>query len=174
MIEFFMKNGVLSGLVCMLLLSIFFLWKTGKESQVDLRITGSSFLEDIRILQKKKGVTVWTLTAEKADFLEGEDKAELHTISLAVPENNLMLHADKGTYNFSEKSFTTDTIVEARAENYRITADSLDLDVSSANIQTEGRVRLEGKGFSLEGQGMQAGKEQKVRIFNDVKAIFHN
>jgi lipopolysaccharide export system protein LptC len=60
------------------------------------------------------------------------------------------------------------------AENYRITADSLDLDVSSANIQTEGRVRLDGKGFSVEGQGMQAGKEQKVRIFNNVKAIFRN
>jgi len=174
MIEFFMKNGVLAGLVCLLLLSIFFLVKTGKESDVDLRVAGSSFLEDIRILQKKKGMTVWTLTAEKADFLEGEDKAELHSISLAVPENNLILSADKGIYNFSEKSFTTDTIVEARTENYRITADSLNFDVSSSNIQTEGRVRLDGKRFSVEGQGMQAGKEQKVRIFNDVKAIFQN
>jgi LPS export ABC transporter protein LptC len=169
-----MKKGVLTGLVCVFLLSIFFLLMTGKESPVDLRVTGSSFLEDIRILQKKNGMTVWTLTAEKADFPEGEDKAELHAISLALPENNLMLHADKGTYSFSEESFTTDTLVEARAENYRITADSLNLDVSSGNIQTEGRVRLEGKRFSVEGQGMQAGKEKKVRIFNDVKAIFQN
>jgi len=169
-----MKKAVLAGLVCVFLFSIFFLLRTGKESPVDLRIAGSSFLEDIRILQKKKGMTVWTLTAEKADFPEGEDKAELHAVSLALPENNLMLHADKGTYHFSEKSFTTDSLVEARAENYRITADSLDLDVVSSAIQTEGRVRLEGKGFSVEGQGMEADKEQKVRILNDVKAIFHN
>lgn len=173
MIEFFMKKVLPAVLVCVLLFGVFFMLKTGRESYVDMRVTGSSFLEDIRILQKKKGVTVWTLTAEKADFLEGEEKAELHTIKLAVPGNNLMLYADKGTYNFSAKSFTADTIVEARGENYRITADSLDLDVSSADIKTEGRVRLEGKGFSLEGEGMQAGKEQKVRIFRDVKAIFH-
>jgi LPS export ABC transporter protein LptC len=167
-----MKKGVLAGLICVLLFGIFFMLKTGRESDVDLRVTSNSFLEDIRILHKKNGETTWILTAKKADFLEGEDKAALQTISLAVPENKLMLYADKGTYNFSKKSFTADTVVEAKGENYRITADSLDLDVSSSGIQTEGRVYLEGKGFSLEGEGMQAGKEEKVRIFKDVKAIF--
>jgi LPS export ABC transporter protein LptC len=171
-IEFFMKKGVLACLIFVLLFSIFFMLKTGRESYVDLRVTGNSFLEDIKILQKKKGETRWILTAEKADFLEGDNKAVLQTVGLAVPENNLMLYADKGTYDFSKKSFTADTVVEARGENYRITADSLDLDVSLSGIQTEGRVNLEGKGFSVEGKGMQAGKEQKVRIFKDVKAIF--
>lgn len=167
-----MKKGVLTGLICLLLIGIFFMLKPDKESDIDLRVTGSSFLEDISILQKKNGVTMWTLTAEKADFLEGEDIAELHTIHLAVPDNNLTLYADRGTYNFAGNTFAADTLVEARGENYRITADSLDLDVSSSGIQTEGRVRLEGEGFYLEGEGMQAGKEQKVRIFRDVKAIF--
>lgn len=167
-----MKKGVLACLIFVLLFAIFFMLKTGRESYVDLRVTGNSFLEDIKILQKKKGETRWILTAEKADFFEGDNKAVLQTVGLAVPENNLMLYADKGTYDFSKKSFTADTVVEARGENYRITADSLDLDVSSSGIQTEGRVNLEGKGFSVEGKGMQAGKEQKVRIFKDVKAIF--
>jgi len=172
MIEFFMKKGALAGLICVVLFGIFFMLKTARQSDFDLRVKGSSFLEDIRIVQKKKGLTVWTLTAKKADLPGGGDKAELYTINLAVPENNLVLYADKGTYNFPEKSFSADTIVEAKGENYRITADSLDLDVSSDSIRTDGRVHLEGKGFSLEGEGMQAGKEQKVRIFRDVKATF--
>ncbi len=167
-----MKKGVLAALVCLLLTGIFFLMKSSKEAEVDLRVTGSSFLEDISILQKKNGVTMWTLTANKADFLEGENRAELHAIRIAVPDNNLTLYADRGTYNFSGNTFATDALVEAHGEDYRITADSLDLDVFSSGIQTEGRVRLEGKGFYLEGEGMQAGKEQKVRIFRDVKAIF--
>jgi LPS export ABC transporter protein LptC len=174
MIEFFMKRGVLAGLVCALLFGIFWLMRTGGQSDTDLQVKGSSFLEDIRIVQKKKGLTVWTLTAEKADFADSGNSAELHTVRLAIPENNLMLYADKGTYNFPEKSFTADTVVEARGENYRITADSLDLDVSSSVIRTEGRVRLDGKGFSLEGEGMQVGKEPKVKIFRNVKAIFQN
>ena len=167
-----MKKGVLAALVCLLLTGIFFLLKSGKEEEVDLRVTGSSFLEEISILQKKNGVTMWTLTANKADFLEGENRAELHAIRIAVPDNNLTLYADRGTYNFSGNTFATDALVEAHGEDYRITADSLDLDVFSSGIQTEGKVRLEGKGFYLEGEGMQAGKEQKVRIFRDVKAIF--
>ena len=171
-IEFFMKKSVLAGLICMLLFGIFFMLKTGKESDVDLRVTGNSFLEDIKILQKKKGETRWILTAKKANFLEGEDKAALQTVGLAVSGNNLMLYADKGTYDFSKKSFSADTVVEARGENYCITADSLDFDVSSSGVQTEGRVNLEGKGFAVEGKGMQAGKEQKVKILEDVKAIF--
>jgi len=163
---------MLAGLVAVLLFGIFLMLKTGKESDVDLRVTGNSFLEDIKILQKKKGETRWILTAEKANFLEGEDKAALQAVGLAVPGNNLMLYADKGTYDFSKKSFSAETVVEARGENYRITADSLDLDVSSSGVQTEGRVNLEGKGFAVEGKGMQAGKEQKVRILKDVKAVF--
>ena len=167
-----MKKGLLAGLICLLLIGFFFMLKPGKETDIDLRITGSSFLEDISILHKKNGDTMWTLTAKKADFPEGEDKAELHTVRLAVPGNNLTLYADKGTYSFSGNTFAADTLVEAHGENYRITADSLDLDISSSGIQTEGRVRVEGDGFSVEGEGMQAGKEQKVKIFRDVKAVF--
>jgi lipopolysaccharide assembly outer membrane protein LptD (OstA)/cbb3-type cytochrome oxidase subunit 3 len=172
MIEFFMRKVFLAVLFLTLLLGIFFMLKMGRQSDMDLQVKGSSFLEDVRIVQKKKGSTVWTLKAEKAAFPDGEDKAELHAVHLAIPENGLLLYTDKGTYNFPEKSFTADTIVKATGENYHITADSLDFDISSSGIQTEGRVYLEGKGFSLEGEGMQAGKEQKVRILRNVKAIF--
>lgn len=167
-----MKKGMMIMLVCILFFGIFFALKSGRESDRELQTYGSSFLQNIRIMQKNKGAVVWTLTAERADFPEGEDKARLRAIRLEVPENKLVLCADSGTYVFSERSFSADTIIEARGDDYRITADSLDLDLSSSVIQTEGRVRLEGKGFSLEGEGMQAGKEQKVRIFRDVKAVF--
>lgn len=167
-----MRKGLHIVLFITLLFGIFFMLKMRRQSEMDLQVKSSSFLEDVRIVQKKKGLTVWTLEAEKATFPNREDKAELYAVHLAIPANGLLLYTDRGTYNFPEKSFTADTIVKARGENYHITADSLDFDISSADIQTEGRVYLEGKGFSLEGEGMQAGKEQKVRILRDVKAIF--
>jgi len=168
-----MKKGLLAGLVCALIIGILLMLKTGREPDVGMQATGNSFLEDVRIVQKKNGVTAWTLTAEKADILEKGDKALLRNVSLAVPANRLTLFAESGTYDFAAKSFAADAVVEARGENYRVTADSLDLDLSSAVIQTEGRVRLEGNGFSLEGEGMQAGQAEKVRILKDVKATFH-
>lgn len=169
-----MKKGVLAGLVCALLFGIFSLVRTGSEPDTDVRVHGGSFLEDITIVQKKKGLTVWTLKSEKAVFGDSGKRAELQTVRLAFPQNNLMLFADSGTYDFSQKSFSADTAVEAEGQDYRIRADSLDLDVSSAVIRTEGRVHLVGKGFSLEGEGMKAGKEPRVKIFRDVKAIFQN
>ena len=79
----------------------------------------------------------------------------------------------KASYNLSDKSFTTDSAVKADGKDYRITAESVDFEVSSGNIKTDGRVKMEGKGFEVEGKGLNAETEKKVRIFNDVKATFH-
>lgn len=167
-----MKRGLSAGFICLLVIGMYFMLQNGKETDIDLQVTGSSFLEDISIVHKRNGETMWKLTAKRADFLEGEDRARLHTIRLAVPENNLTLSADSGIYHFAEHSFAADTLVEAHGENYRILADSLDLDISANGIRTEGRVKVEGDGFSVEGEGMNVDKEQKVKIFRDVKAIF--
>lgn len=172
MIEFSMNRGILAALLCALFIGILLMLKTGRDTDSEPGFSASSFLEDIRILQKKRGVDTWILTAERADFFGGEERAELRSVGLTIPESALSLHAESGWYDFSANTFTALTPVEARGENYRIMADTLDFDISAGDIQTEGKVRLEGKGFSLEGEGMRAGKEQKVRILRDVKAIF--
>lgn len=174
MIKFLMKKVLLIGLSVLLFSSLFLMLRTGRENIGDFQIKkGNSFLEDIRILQKKNGVTVWTLTASKADFMEGENKAELNNINMVIQKNGLVLYADKGVYNLLEQSFTTEDIVRAEAKDYTITADSIDYEASSGEIKTDGRIKVEGKGFKVEGKGMKADAGQKVRILNDVKATFH-
>jgi hypothetical protein len=44
--------------------------------------------------------------------------------------------------------------------------------MSSGTIETDGRIKLEGKGFSVEGEGMKTEGNKKVRILNDVTATF--
>jgi len=163
---------VLIGLSILLFGSFFLMLTTGKEPDRELRIASGSFIEGVRILQKKKGVTLWDLTASRADF-ENEDKATLSNVSISLQKSDVILLADKGVYNLSEKSFTTDSAVKAAGKDYTINADSVDFDVSSGNIKTDGKVKLEGKGFEVEGKGMNAETEKKVRIYNDVKATFH-
>jgi LPS export ABC transporter protein LptC len=173
MIKFLMKKVFMTGLSVLLFISLFLMLRTGRENTGDLQIKkGNSFIEDIRILQKKKGATVWTLTASKADFKEGENKAELSDIHMALPKNDVVLRADKGIYDFSERSLTTESVVKAEAKDYKITADSIDYEISSGKISTGGRIKVEGRGFMVEGKGMKADTEQKVRIYNDVKATF--
>lgn len=167
-----MRKVLLMWLSVLLVGSIFLMLRTGKEPEGELRITGGSFIEGIRILQKKKGVTIWDLTARRADF-ESENKAKLSGVSVAMRRSDVALFADKGIYDLSDKTFTTDSAVRADGKDYKITADSVDFGVSSGNIETDGRVKMEGKGFEVEGKGLKAETENKVRIYNDVKAIFH-
>lgn len=147
--------------------------RSGREMVGDIRTRTDSFLEDIRIVQKKDGVTTWTLTASKADFREGDQRAELSDIELRIEKNGMILHADKGVYDLSSQSFSTDEAVKASGKDISFSADSLDYEIASGKIRTEGKIRVEGKGFSVEGTGMHADSEQKVNILNDVKATFH-
>lgn len=167
-----MKKVLLIGLSVLLCGGMFVMLRTGRETEGDLRMAGGSYIEGIRILQKKNGATVWDLTARRADF-ESEDRAELSDISIAFQKNGVMLHADKGLYNLSDRSFTTDSAVKAEGKDYTITADSVDFEVASGNIKTGGRVKIEGKGFEVEGKGLEADSGKEVKILDDVKAIFH-
>ncbi len=173
MIKFLMKKVLVIALSVLLFSVLFLMLRTGREKAGDLQIKGSSFIEDIRILQKKNGMTVWTLTANKADFVEGEDKAKMSDITMVIQKKNVVLHADRGIYNLSERSFATDSIVNAESKDFRIKADSIDYDVASGKIRTDGKIEVEGKGFRVEGKGMDAETGQKVRVLNDVKATFH-
>jgi len=91
---------------------------------------------------------------------------------MVLQKNDVVLYADRGMYDFSEKSLTTKSVVKAEAKDYKITADSIDYEISSGKIQTGGRIKVEGKRFTVEGKGMKADEGQKVRVYNDVKATF--
>jgi hypothetical protein len=173
MIKFFMKKVLLIGLSISLLCTLFVLLRNDREIGGDLKIKGDSFIEGLKILHQKDGITVWTLNARKADFIKGGDKAELADISVVIQKNNMGLHADKGVYDLSAERFTTDGEIKAEAKDYTITADSIDYEASSGEIKTGGRIRVEGKKFKVEGKGMKADAGQKMSILNDVKATFY-
>jgi len=171
-IKFFMKKVLMIGLSVLFFGSFVLMLRTGKEMTGDVQIRGGSSMEGIRILQKKNGATVWTLTADKADFTEGDNKAKLSNVRMMIPKNGLVLHADKGTYDLSDKSFKTECIVKADTKDYNIVADSMDYDVSSGKIRTGGQVKLESKRLKVEGKGMDA-DQGEVKVFNDVTATFN-
>lgn len=166
-----MRKVVWIGLSVLLVGSIFLMLRTGREPEGELRIQSGSFIEGIRILQKKSGTAVWDLTASRADF-ESEDRAKLTNVNIALRNSDVVLFADKGVYDLSKKTFVTDSAVRADGKDYKITADTVDFAVSSGNVETNGRIKMEGKGFEVQGRGMKAETERKVKIYNDVTAIF--
>ena len=168
-----MKKGFMIGLSIVLLSLLLLMIQDSRDMRGDFQLKGNSFIERIQIVQKKDGETLWTLHAAKADFFEGEDKAELSDMSLHMKKNNIVLYTDKGIYSLSEKRFTTDQVVKARAEDFLITADSIDFDISKGTIETGGRVELESENIKIEGKGLKKTDRKTITIYDDVKATFY-
>lgn len=161
------------GLSIVLFSLILLMIQDRRDMSGDLQIKGNSFIENITIIQKKDGEPLWTLHAAKADFFKGEDKAELHDMSLLMEKNNIVLYTDRGVYSLSEKRFTTDQVVKAQAEDFLITADSIDFDISAGTIETSGRVELESENITVTGKGLKKTAGQTITIYDDVKATFY-
>lgn len=173
MIEFFMKKGFMAGLSIFLFSLLFIMIRDGGDISKKFRLQGNSFIEGIKIIQKKNGEILWTLHARRADFLESEDNAELSDMSMVLQKNDVILYTDRGIYNISGKSFTTNHAVKAQAKDFLITADSLDYDVATGRIETRGRVELDSENIKIKGTGMKTTTGQTIKLFDDVKATFY-
>jgi lipopolysaccharide export system protein LptC len=75
----------------------------------------------------------------------------------------------------TDKNLTIDGKIIAKGDTYSITSVDGAFDNRAGNFKTDGDVRIDSKKFSVQGRGMNIdSSEQKVRILNDVKAVFHN
>jgi hypothetical protein len=168
-----MKKGFIIGLSVVLTILFFLIIREGEDIGRNFQFRGNSFMEGIQIVQKENGETLWTLNAKRADFLEGEEKAELTDMSMVMPKNNIVIYTERGVYNLSDKRFMTDCPVKARSKDFLITADSIDYDVSTGNIMSDGRVELDSEKMRIEGKGLKTANGKTITIYDDVKATFY-
>ena len=167
---------ILLVLASFLLFSLFFFMVEGeKASKLDIHLKGESFLEGLKIIQKKNGAQNWILTAKRADISKDGNEANLTDIEMEVKDKGITIFAEKGLYNMDTKKISVEGTITAKGNTYSITTEQIEID-SDAGLLTTGKdVRIEGKKFTLQGKGMEIkNNEQKVRIMKDVKATFNN
>lgn len=152
---------------------LIFLLGDNREIEKDFLLKGNSFIEGLRIVHKKDGNSIWTVNAKRADIIESEDKAKLTGISMTVEEKGMTIHAGEGLYDMSTRNLSLQGRITADANGYTIIANSAELDNSTGEIKTKGDVKIESKKFNVEGAGMEATSDQKVRILRNVKATFN-
>jgi LPS export ABC transporter protein LptC len=168
-----MKKKLLSVAFIVLFLMLFFLLGNNRNSGKGISLSGNSFIEGIKIIHKKDGNNIWTLSAKKADISSNEDRAVLNDIAMTIEDKGLTIHAADGIYDFLSRNLTLNGSITAIAKDYTITADSAEWDQSKNEIRTKGNVKMESKKFSVEGEGIEADSQQKVRILKNVKATFY-
>ena len=168
-----MKTFIMISLSLFFALILFVVLGSDREEHETFKIRGNSFIEGLKILHEEGGDAVWTLTARKADLRESDNMADLSDITVVVPKNGLRLYADKGVYDLTNQTFTTESVIKAEAKDYKITTSLLNYEASSGKIKTEEMIKVDGKRFKVEGKGMTVDSERKVRILKDVKATFY-
>ncbi len=155
------------------LLALLLFFGNNREVEKNLLLRGNSFIEGLRIVHKRDGNNVWILNAKRADIIESEDKAKLNDIVMTIENKGMTIYAGSGLYDMSTRNLTLDGKITADAKDYAIVCDSAEWNNSTGEVKTTGNVRFESKKFNVEGSGMEANTDQKVRILKNVKATFY-
>ncbi len=169
----YMKKKIIF-LAIILVSTAFFLYvRSDKSLRMDAQLLGNSFIEGLKIVNKKDGATAWILTASRANLSSDGREAVLSSIEVDIPSRKVRIQADEGSYAMDSKQVTVEGEVRAYHKDYVITASNAVIDCATGKLDTTGNVMIESKKFNLEGEGMQADTNaQKVRILKNVKATF--
>lgn len=175
MIKFFMERALLIILL-MTLFSLFF-YVSGDRGRTEVGVSqvGDSYMEGVRIVNRKNGKQDWVLMADRADITADGRVAYLKKIEMKIEGRRMTVYADNGSYDIAGKNLTLEGRTVARGDSYSITSQNVKFTSAKDNLATDGKVYIEGKNFRVDGKGMAVDNAaHKVRILRDVKAVFYN
>lgn len=132
----------------------------------------TSYIEGLRIIHRIKGETSWTMRAERADFTGNERIARMNSIVLDIKKEGMTLNAERGTFDLQTRYLKLEDNVVLRSKDYEITLKDLSWNPARSLVSSDQKIALRGNRFSIEGDGLSATEEQKLRLHRNVKAIF--
>ncbi|MGD1075000.1 MAG: LPS export ABC transporter periplasmic protein LptC [Thermodesulfovibrionales bacterium] len=160
------------ALLLLLLAVSYFVFHGEQEEKKNLLIKTHSYIEGLRIIQKKNGSDAWVVTARRADFIKGETVAQMDAVTIkAIPEG-VVANADSGTYTFATKELHLDNNIKIRIKDSVISAKSLAWNPSTGLLTSTDKVRMDGTKFRVEGEGLTVSQDQKLKLMNNVTATF--
>ena len=159
---------LLSGVGLLAILTLFFFQDSDIKGRV--HIGENSYMEDVSISQKKGGVTSFTVSAQKAVFLTATE-VKLTALKVFFPEKSLTLTSDSGSYNTESKDIRIEGNIKASTKDYDIITTRLHWDPAKNVLLSDDRVRIVGKKFYLEGDGLTATTDAAT-LHKNVKAVF--
>ena len=132
-------------------------------------------MEDVSVVNRKNGRRQWSLNTKKATFPGNGDTARMQGVTLIIPEEGMTVRADSGLYNMQNGDLLLTGNVTARTADYSIRSGSINIQSGQAGedvLSTEEKVVVESRGFRIEGLGLVAKPQHKVRLLRDVRAVF--
>ncbi len=141
------------------------------DMRARLNLGGSSYMDNVSIVQKRAGVVKWLLNSQKATFLN-ENDVKLSAVSISFPEKGLTLTSESGEYDIEKRNLKIENNIKAATKDYDIVASSLFWDASKNEILSDEKVQIIGKKFLVEGDNLTATADSAT-LNRNVKAIFY-
>lgn len=142
-----------------------------KDTNTTLRFDNNSYMDDVSIIQKKKGTLQWIANAKKAVFLNNTD-VMLSNLKIILPEKELILTSDKGLYDIESRDLKIEDNINAFTKDYEIVATKLHWDSSRGEIVSDERIQIKGKRFFIEGDALKSSADKAI-LNGNVKAVFY-
>jgi LPS export ABC transporter protein LptC len=164
---------LLLGFIFVSVLFLFLMFSGDREDRRDISIGGAtSYIEGIRIVSKKDGTDSWVITAQRADFTKDETIARMVSVNMDIKKEGVLLNADSGTYNLESRELRLENNVNIRIKDSVIQTGSLAWKPSSGTLTSDGRILMKSNRFAVEGEGLTATEDNKVKLMRNVKATF--
>jgi LPS export ABC transporter protein LptC len=168
------RNLFWGGVSIAILSVFFFFFHEDRDPRKGIFLTKTnSYIEGLRIVSKKDGVDSWVLTARKADFSRDETIAQMDSVTMDIKKEGVNLTADRGIYHMNTKDLILENNIMVRLKDSVISATRLSWNPSDGMLTSDGMVHMEGKKFTIEGEGLAATEDNKVKLLRNVKAIFN-
>lgn len=151
----------------------FAMFNSDREYKRDTLLQTNSYIEGLRIVDKKDGRDSWVIVAKRADFTKDETVAKMNAVTIQAVKEGMTLDADTGTYNLTTRELHLDENIRIRIRDSVISAKSLVWNPSTGILTSEDRVLMEAKKFRIEGEGLTATQDQKLKVMKNVKATFY-
>ena len=160
---------LISGVGLLAIMTLYFFQDSDIKGR--LRVGENSYMEDVSISQKKGGVTSFTVSAQKAVFLTATE-VKLTALKVFFPEKSLTLTSDSGSYNTESKDIRIEGNIKASTKDYDIITTRLHWDAAKNLLLSDDRVKILGKKFYVEGDGL-TGTTDAATLHKNVKAVFN-
>jgi len=161
--------------IAFLLTSLFFfsVFSGERDIRKDLSIQrGNSYIEGLKIVNKKDGTDTWIVTARRADFTKDETVAQMESVAIDLKKDGVVLTADNGTYHLQSRDLRLGNNIKIEIKGSVVTTDELSWNPSRGIVFSKDAVRMEGNKFKIEGEGLTATQDNKVKLMRNVKATF--
>ena len=135
----------------------------------------TSSMKDLFLTHKEKGLIKWELSADRALMPISKKEIYLSDLKLKINrQTHIFLTSGSGIYEVEEENITLNTPVELKMKDTTFQTTTIKWNSADEFITTDDAVQFIGNKFKIVGKGMTAQLDkEKVRIMNDVKAVFY-